>query len=168
VDLVVQTDLYTQERLKALLVTANPDFYLVAAKTPGATYRVLWCRLTGYRRSCKVDILLPGIMNIPRVPRELIKRVQNLPVMPLAGILLLKLQAWEDHRDAEKWYMREKAWVDKADLSCMLPIAIGTRLQVTKETWLPEDFVRAGKARAKRLVPASDEMYGQWKKVGLL
>jgi hypothetical protein len=100
VDLVVQTDLYTQERLKALLVTANPDFYLVAAKTPGATYRVLWCRLTGYRRSCKVDILLPGIMNIPRVPRELIKRVQNLPVMPLAGILLLKLQAWEDHRNA--------------------------------------------------------------------
>jgi hypothetical protein len=64
--------------------------------------------------------------------------------------------------------MREKAWVDKADLSCMLPIAIGTRLQLTKETWLPEDFVHAGKARAKRLVPESDEMYGQWKKVGLL
>lgn len=75
--MVILTSRYTQEELKNLLVRYNPGFYLVASKDPLATYRVLWFRLTGYHRSCKGDLLLPGTMNIPYVDPSRIHRVSN-------------------------------------------------------------------------------------------
>jgi hypothetical protein len=165
----VQTDLFSQERLKAMLVAADSDFYLVGATRPGATYKVLWYR-RGLGHCCKVNILRPGVMNIPRVPPERIGRVDGLPLMPLAGILLLKLQAWEDHRSANK--MDLKDWADQADLARLLPIAIEAGLRLSEETWLPDDFVKASRSRAKRLIPyaasGAREMYSQWQKIGLL
>jgi hypothetical protein len=163
----VQTDLISQERLKTMLVAADPNFYLVAAKTPGATYKVLWYRLDPDSR-LKIDILRPGIMNIPCVPPELIGRVSGLPVMPLSGILLLKLQAWEDHRNAEKWHMRDKAQVDYADLARLLPIAIREGLYLPDETWLPENFIEAARSRVERLLMLNEDMYCQWQEIGLL
>ena len=90
--------------------------------------QVLWYRLdSGYfgsaSRACKVDVLQPGIMSIPDVPTDKIKHRGNYPVMPLIPLILLKLQAWEDHENAFRSWQREKSVVDLADLGRLLPIA---------------------------------------------
>ncbi|KAI0095210.1 hypothetical protein BDY19DRAFT_988973 [Irpex rosettiformis] len=94
VDLVVLTTAYDQERLKALLVERDTTFYLSPAKTFGATYKVLWARL-GYSflpcDSCKVDVLIPGIMNIPDVPNQRIVTIDRFPVMPIIPLLSSRL-----------------------------------------------------------------------------
>lgn len=80
VDIVILTTSYDTERLKAMLVARDPTFYLRLAKTFGATYKVLWARIVySYAQSdaCKVDILTPGIMNIPDVPREHIVTIET-------------------------------------------------------------------------------------------
>jgi hypothetical protein len=154
----------TQEQLKARLIALDPRFYTVASKDPYATYRVLWFRLptytTGYSyayrdRSCKVDLLLPGIMNIPFVPKERIYKVRDegknylsskslaysssssygsrsqsssnsdpLPLMPFLPLLLLKLQAWQDHGESSKLYMRQKQPTDVLDITELLALAV--------------------------------------------
>ncbi|KAI0803200.1 hypothetical protein BC629DRAFT_1438256 [Irpex lacteus] len=115
VDIVILTTSYDTERLKAMLVARDPTFYLRPAKTFGATYKVLWARIGySYAQSdaCKVDILTPGIMNIPDVPREHIVTIDGFPVMPMIPLLLLKLQAWTDHRAATKPYLHDKQYQD--------------------------------------------------------
>nr|GAT54553.1 predicted protein [Mycena chlorophos] len=108
VDIVCLTDQHTQAALKVILTIQDTNFYTVPSKDPRATYRVLWYRL-GLRRSCKVDVLLPGVMNIPSVPTKRIVREKqrgDLPLMPFLPLLLLKFQAWQDHGEADKDYLR--------------------------------------------------------------
>ncbi|KAF7797996.1 hypothetical protein EIP86_009205 [Pleurotus ostreatoroseus] len=112
VDIVVITYQLSTEALKELLVKqASTSFYLRPAQTPGATYKVLFAKLAprGHRkRSCKVDVLVPGILNIPFVPTQHIVSLEDLPVMPLIALLLLKLQGWEDHRLSGRSDMQQK------------------------------------------------------------
>ncbi|KIP07745.1 hypothetical protein PHLGIDRAFT_407778 [Phlebiopsis gigantea 11061_1 CR5-6] len=175
VDLVVLTSLYGQESLKRLLVDRpGSKFYLVPACTPGATYKVLWYRLRGsllYSRSraldsCKVDILIPGIMNIPSVPRDKILHIDSLPVMPIIPLILLKLQAWEDHRNSDKSYYREKQWTDVADLERMLPIAVRQGASLAKDAWLPRTFVSAAKTRVENYLMVYSGQASMWEAIG--
>ncbi|PCH35496.1 hypothetical protein WOLCODRAFT_166290 [Wolfiporia cocos MD-104 SS10] len=90
------------------------------AKDPAATYKVLWYRLSyslSRPRRCKADILVPGVMDIPDAPRDLVRTISELPVMPLALLLFLKLQSWTDHRDSPRDWMRPKQNDDVLDIS---------------------------------------------------
>ncbi|GJE93051.1 hypothetical protein PsYK624_092100 [Phanerochaete sordida] len=170
VDLVVLNTICDQESLKYIL-TDHPGsrFYSVPAKTIGATYRVLWYRVSEYYRyrSCKVDILQPGIMNIPSIPSEHIISIDGLPVMPLIPLIILKLQAWEDHRDATKSYLNSKQHTDAADLARLLPIAIRRGDNVRRESWLPQTFVEAARRRLKRYLGHFPAQAQEWKQIGL-
>ncbi|EIN09003.1 hypothetical protein PUNSTDRAFT_68008 [Punctularia strigosozonata HHB-11173 SS5] len=162
VDLVVFTKSHTQEELKRLLESKNSSFYTVAAKTPGATYRVLWYRIPGTTtfgglpKLCKVDILVPPTLNIPWVPPERIERIDGIPVMPILPLLLLKLQGWEDHTEAHQTHLRLKQTDDVRDIKELRRIAArrGIDLQTTKpESWmssalLDQARVRLGKVEA--------------------
>ena len=62
----------------------DSSFYLVRSKNWRATYRVLWHRLSKdtYPRpsvDCKVDILVPGILNIPNVPQDHVACSRGFP-----------------------------------------------------------------------------------------
>ncbi|KAJ6450364.1 hypothetical protein C8R45DRAFT_1224099 [Mycena sanguinolenta] len=170
VDIVCLTDTLTQEALKAILVATDSNFYTVASKDPFATYRVLWYRL-GYRRSCKVDVLQPGIMNIPAVPVPRIayrKRRSDLPLMPFLPLLLLKLQAWMDHRAEVKPYLHAKQYVDVRDIGELLELAtekydVNIKLDAK---WLPESFLRAAVARVKAYVKCFPDSAEQWRSIG--
>ena len=143
---------------------------------------MLWCRIgssysysrayrsysyPGVSRSCKVDVLIPGIMNIPSVPREKIVHIDSLPSMPLIPLILLKLQAWEDHRNAFKSYHRMKQWTDVNDLELLLPIAISRRDSLEKETWLPGSFVSAAKDRITRYLQHYPGQAKSWAQIGV-
>lgn len=114
------------ERIKRIIAEANPDrFYLRDSVNPEATYKILFYRLkrrenpTRFfrRNSCKVDILVPDIMNLPSLPPSRIIWINDLPVLPFSVLLSQKLQAWDDHRNMpedERKYA--KRLVDKNDL----------------------------------------------------
>ena len=178
-DLVVLTKIYGQESLKEMLVRGDPRFYLVPSKTPFATYRVLWYKLTEWSSAyaqtriraiydCKVDVLVPeGDMNIPNVPSQHIVTLSGLPVMPLIPQLLLKLQAWSDHRVATRSDLQVKQYVDIRDVDALLAIAVRMGARAEDASWLPQlHFTKARERLSRYTWIASPETGSQWKKLG--
>lgn len=178
VDLVVLTNNYDQEELKQLLVDGDGDFYLVPSQNPSATYSILWCRLPSYtsgrrgrgraQRGCKVDILVPGVLNIPNVPRRRIKMISGLPVMPLIPLLLLKLQGWSDHRDSRRADMQEKQYVDAEDIQELLEIAVERGQQVWQDnlSWMPRSLVWDSEVRVEEFREEYPESMMDWEAIG--
>ncbi|KZT08228.1 uncharacterized protein LAESUDRAFT_649487 [Laetiporus sulphureus 93-53] len=174
VDLVVLTAAYGQETLKRMLVMADPDFYTLAAKDLNAAYRVLWCKVPtrytyGRERRCKVDVLIPGVMNIPDVPRDRISRISGLPVMPLDLLFFLKLQSWTDHRDSPQYWKVSKQYDDSRDIEELLLILKkrGVSIRRSGVAWLSEAFVAAGRGRMAQYVRAYPSSRTKWEELGL-
>lgn len=155
-----------QEELKRQVVAANPLFYTVPAKTPGATYVVLWYR--NYSSRCKVDLLFPGDMDIPSVPITSIEYPeQGKPCAPFTLVFLLKLQVWAQHRDSKVERFRIKSSTDALDLRTMLPIAHTRGLSIRRaESYLPPSFVASAVSRVKRFVGEWPETRDEWRALG--
>ncbi|PIL28661.1 hypothetical protein GSI_08705 [Ganoderma sinense ZZ0214-1] len=174
VDLVVLTVAYTQEQLKEILVKEDPSFYLVRSKNWRATYRVLWHRLSSATyplpfTDCKVDILIPGILNIPNVPPERVRTLAGLPVMPMIPQLLLKVQGWSDHRASRRPDMQLKQHVDVRDIDQLLAIAVdeGASVRAPECAWLPGSMTAAAPTRLwLYTLRASAGSKDQWRKLG--
>jgi len=157
---------WDQEQLKRRLVATNPSFYTVPAKTPGATYRVLWYD-NDFRR-CKVDLLFPGDMDIPSVPIANIEYPeQGKPCAPFALVFLLKLQAWAQHRDSAEARFRTKSATDALDLRTMLPIAHAKGFGIRRvEAYLPPSFVALVAPRVRRFVEEWPDTLDGWRALG--
>ncbi|KIY66807.1 hypothetical protein CYLTODRAFT_377169, partial [Cylindrobasidium torrendii FP15055 ss-10] len=180
IDIVVVGSSLSQEALKQQLVSANPKFYTVASKDPYATYRVLWYRLgSSYsRRSCKVDLLQPGVMNIPHVPTRKIVRLAHplgygngfaFPAMPFIPLLLLKLQAWQDHGESTKTYMRMKQPVDVRDLADLLTqYATKSWMRADNGKWVESSFMQAGRRRIRKFLQVYPSDKSQWRAILLV
>ena len=170
VDIIVMTTTYSTEDLKTF-VSATPGFYLRPSQRPGQTYKILFYKLKptmwANRRSCKVDILVPGIMNIPHVPPEQIVWVNRLPVLPLIVLLLLKLQGWSDHRASTRSDYQQKQYVDIRDLSQLVVTAAREGVRLDNATWLPDTFISRGRehfALFLRIVRPAQTSY--WRDIG--
>jgi hypothetical protein len=173
-DILILNAQYDQETIKRMLTIANPAFYTVASKTIGATYRVLWYHPRGWSLSppydaVKVDILLPGIMDIPSFSATSIdtSNSRRLPAAPFSIVLLLKLQAWSQHRAAFKFYLNTKRHTDARDLETLVPLAASKGVRIS-ETVLPSSFVEAAKTRVLEYIreyPASGTVSG-WRTIG--
>ncbi|KAL7284879.1 hypothetical protein ACG7TL_002193 [Trametes sanguinea] len=135
VDIVVLSTVYTQEALKEMLVRDDQQFQLVRSRNPRATYRVLWYRIPGTYQRCKVDILIPGILNVPAVQYRYIisPKPHHLPLMPLIPQLLLKLQGWADHRVSHRSDMRAKQCIDVRDVDALLEIVWRKKMRIDDE-----------------------------------
>ncbi|KAK0485516.1 hypothetical protein EDD18DRAFT_1047136, partial [Armillaria luteobubalina] len=96
IDIIMSLHTCDLELMKTFLVTKNSNhFYLVDAKTPGATWKVLWYHnhgLKGKLEKTKVDILKPGVLHLPMIFSEAIVNKQGLPVVPMSILLPHKLQ----------------------------------------------------------------------------
>ncbi|KAF9063323.1 hypothetical protein BDP27DRAFT_1335332 [Rhodocollybia butyracea] len=172
--IVINNGNHDTEDLKEILVNADPRFYLVESQNPAATYQVLWFRI-GSGRGCKVDILTTGRstdLNIPRVPAgcvEYIHPFNDLPVMPLIALLLLKLQGWTDHRHSQKNHERAKVRQDVADIRAMLKIAIDAEVHIDDQDskWLPRWFRNQMGDRVEEYIGKFPGSQTQWESVGL-
>jgi hypothetical protein len=172
----VLTSQKTAEELKDLLVRADSRFYLIRSKDLCATYRVLWFNLLttagsssyslGRYHACKVDILLPGIMNIPAVPPKLIEHVRHLPLMPMMPLLLLKLQAWSDHGSAIKQHLRTKQPMDAQDINQLLLLAVARGVKLNTPTWILPSFIEATKRRVAVYTREFPMSRRQWQQLG--
>jgi hypothetical protein len=163
------TESYGQEQIKALLVAQDPKFFLARSRNRRATYQILYYRLHS-RGFCKVDILLPGIMDIPSVPLSRITytRIPGVPVMPLLAVLLLKLQGWTDHRDSEREDFQEKQYMDVDDIRETLAILrrVYPKETLKSESWIPPSFVNAAKWRVDEFVEAFPDTKERWRDIG--
>ncbi|KAJ3729507.1 hypothetical protein C8R42DRAFT_570011 [Lentinula raphanica] len=176
VDLVVLNNLRGRdtEDLKELLVEADDNFYLVASRDPNATYRVLHYRI-GPGRSCKVDVLTTGnstSLNIPRVPVSRVVYIHpynDMPVMPVLALLLMKLRGWVDHRHSQKAHERAKVRQDVRDVKTMLDIALeeGDHVDDPDSSWMPQWFVRQMRGRVDEFVNKFPESETDWEILGM-
>lgn len=118
----------------------------------------------------KVDILLPGILDIPDVPPSSIKRMRGLPAMPLMPLLMLKLQGWWDHQLSDRDIYVLKQHNDRWDVEEMLVIALesGERVGESSLSWIPEQMIRDARLRVERFVEGYPHTARGWQKVGLL
>ncbi|KAK0185400.1 hypothetical protein F5146DRAFT_937573, partial [Armillaria mellea] len=130
VDILNSSHTCNLESIKAFLVTKNPNrFYLVDAKTPGATWKVLWyhdCGLKGKLKKTKVDILKPGVLHLLMIFSEAIVDMQGIPVVPMSILLLHKLQGWRDNMNSPIPHLRSKQDADAGDICLLLRIAVGS------------------------------------------
>ncbi|KAH9921825.1 uncharacterized protein B0H18DRAFT_1121281 [Fomitopsis serialis] len=109
---VVASEAHKQEQLKEMATETDPDFYLITPKDPRAKHKALCYKLphqSGERkRGCEVHVLVPGMLNIPEVPKDRIETLRGLPVMPLPVLMFMKLQTWSDRRVSVQSYMKTK------------------------------------------------------------
>lgn len=166
--MIVLTDAFEQEAVKEMVVEKDEDFFLVKSRRPGATYKILYYALKPWGAWCKVDILLPGALNIPFVPTNLITRIDGLPLMPLFAVLLLKLQGWTDHRDSEREDWQEKQYVDVEDIEELLGIVVDEYPDqiIDRQRWVPDSMIDAGQNRVDEFVEELPETKDDWLDVG--
>ncbi|CEL52701.1 hypothetical protein RSOLAG1IB_05907 [Rhizoctonia solani AG-1 IB] len=166
-DLLILDNTSSQEQLKQTLVNANSKFYLIPARDPSATYKVLWYQTTAGIR-VKVDLLQPGIMSIPDFPPDLIQYKQyfthRIPVAPFGLVLLLKLQAWEQHQQSLESRYYTKHHTDAQDINYLLPQAVSAGV---KCDFLPSDFRREARRRVRTYINSHPNSKEHWRKIQL-
>ncbi|KAG7440675.1 uncharacterized protein BT62DRAFT_1012449 [Guyanagaster necrorhizus] len=174
--------LWEQEDLKDLLVQTDDKFYVVSSKNPFANYRLLYYDLSGtsrvsrdLRRCCKVDVLVPGSMNIPPIPpSSIIWQLEKLPVMPFILLLLMKLQGWMDHGNSAALHIQAKQPIDVRDIRELLALSLVPRttnqnawMMMKREGWIPQSFVDEGQMRVREFVRRYPDTEKKWRQIGL-
>ena len=156
-----------QEGLKRRLALLNSKFYLVNARDPHAAYKVLWY-LTDTGSRIKIDLLFPGVLDIPAIPTSCITRTNifSLPCAPFSLVLLLKLQAWVHHGESlsPRYYVKKP--IDARDIDALLPIASRMGLKPRTEKFLPESFVKKSELRVKKYGQEVPTSVKQWIALG--
>ena len=165
VDILCLTDSWDQESLKRALVQRNSNFFLIPARDPLATYKVLWYR-GALNSRIKVDILLPGVMNIPAISPSLIVRRDGLPVAPLSLVFLLKLQAWSQHGASSELRFRLKQPMDRVDIQHLLSILERDRVKPGEDASLPASFRRAAVVRVQEYARKHPDSVERWRRLG--
>jgi hypothetical protein len=165
VDILCLTNDWDQESLKRTLVRRNSNFFLVPSRDPLATYQVLWYR-GALNSRIKVDILLPGVMNIPAISPSRIVHRERLPVAPLSLVFLLKLQAWSQHGASSETRFRLKQPMDEADIRQLLPILERDGIKPDEDVSLPASFRRAAAERVQEYVRRCPNSVVTWRRIG--
>ena len=158
------------EYIKKLLESANDRFFLLPSANPRRSHHLLWYSLPG-GGACKIDILTPGLVNIPYIPTWRIvyqDPFPDIPVAPFLCLLLLKLGGWSDHRDPSKRrYMPDRVPVDEEDIEGLLTLAIEAYdVHLMWEEWMPGWFVALARDRVEEYVDEWPETADSWSQIG--
>ena len=165
-----------QEEIKRRIVAADSAFFLVSSTNALNRYKILWYSLgapgSPRLRACKIDVLVPGVMCIPAISQKRFmmfksggKRLGVPPAMPILPLLLLKLQAWSDHRSSRYMDKILKQHIDARDIEELLEVCLGRlkeRLKGVGALELPASFVDAGKRRIREFSLYYPNTQTQW------
>ena len=88
---------------------------------------IMYCRLPGWTsdhtRLVKVDILVPPTLNLPAIDASETCLFDDVPVMPLFDLLVMKTQGWWDHRISDRADFHAKEQADVSDIFALLDCA---------------------------------------------
>ena len=131
IDIVVSEDfdgVWDPEDIKDEIVVAENRYYLERSRQRGATHKILYCRLPGWKtdpgRRVKVDILVPPTLGRPEIDAADAFVINDIPVMPLFDLLVMKTQGWWDHRTSHRSDFRAKEGDDLSDIFALLDRAV--------------------------------------------
>jgi hypothetical protein len=178
-----------QEELKALIVRTRPqDFYLKDPKNVDDTYKILIFRpspsidypvrsqediIRSADPECKVDILVPGTMHLPRLGTTYIQWVDQTPLVPFSLLLVHKLQGWDDNRNAEDNFRRSRQHKDAKDGKKLLGLKdlMEALSQSGSEGWADTElfsveFQALTKERVKSYARAFPSSAKHWRSLG--
>lgn len=156
------------------MVNATSTFYLKKARKPRARYKVLWYHPRGEGSTqrpgaIKVDILLPGAMDLPPLNRSSIdfSNHRQLPTAPLSLVLLHKLRGWHDRMRSDKPWYKMRHPKDALDVAKLLPIAASAGVKITDPS-LPRKLVNKARRWVNKYVTKYTEYdtLGHWKEIG--
>jgi len=172
IDILVNTS-YDAEQIKEIIVDADDRYFLKRARRRSAQYKVLWCRLPGWRtphrRCVKVDILVPPCepLGLPEILASDTPVIENIPVMPLFDLLVLKTQGWWDHRVSPRKDLRAKEDGDVDDVDALLDRAVEEDVDYElvrgRHT---SGFMHKALLLARRFVSVLRGRRGEWKAIG--
>jgi Nucleotidyl transferase AbiEii toxin, Type IV TA system len=111
------------EHIKDAIVHADDRYLLEPSQQPGATHRILYCRLPGWwtdGRRVKIDILVPPTLKLPEIQDSERIHFNNIPVMPIFDLLVMKTKGWFDHRLSDREDYRAKGITDVSDIIALL------------------------------------------------
>jgi len=144
----------------------------VQTKKPGETYHKLYCRLPGWAtdrtRYVKVDILVPPSQNLPTISASERDHIEDIPVMPIFDLLVMKPQGWRDHRISPRADFRAKVVADVYDIFALLKSAKFEKVSYVDEankSRHSQEFM----SRARTLVNDFVFTYGRpegWRAIG--
>jgi len=166
------------EDLKLAVERLDPvHFYLVPSKRPGAAYKMLCYRLSNTSNvqtvstSCKVDLVFPGTLHLPALPRMQIFWDEGLPLIPFSLLLLRKLQGWDDHRISGEEIKRLKQGTDAADVEGLLELTGTVSLRFSRP-WsdrllFSEEFEAMSRRRVRLYCSVFPECAESWRLLGL-
>ncbi|EIW74408.1 hypothetical protein CONPUDRAFT_85883 [Coniophora puteana RWD-64-598 SS2] len=168
VDMLVLTT-RDAEYIKRLIADSDNNYTLVRSRAPGQTYKILWLSLRGNGRRCKVDILTPGTLGLPRVPsRNIAYPTQGIPCMPLIALLGMKLRGWKDHRNSHEVRYHRKQWDDVDDIKELLQVCVdqGFVADANQWLWMDEQFRVDMGARMLEFVQQELQTKELWEEIG--
>jgi len=171
VDIVVSPeDLgFTAEPIKKRIVEEDDRYFLEPSRQRGATHQILYCRLPGWRtdgRRVKVDILVPPTLGLPEVQFYDTVILNDIPVMPLFDLLVMKTQGWWDHHISPRPDFRAKQNDDVDDINALLDRADTENLSYDDEIYRHEqEFIDKALILVRRFVRVHRGR-GQWRRLG--
>ncbi|KAJ8698890.1 hypothetical protein PTI98_005551 [Pleurotus ostreatus] len=158
VDIVVLSTDVGREEIKQRMAARDSSFFLASPENPHAAYKVLW-----------VNILAPGVMNIPDVPQGCAAEIRGLPLMPLIPLLMLRLQDWTEHRKLGVGSRRSFQQGNDDFLTIGDLLDIGVRRGYTLDAcraWLPVSLLET----AEQQIPTYNNYHpmkaGHWQRLG--
>ncbi|EIW74412.1 hypothetical protein CONPUDRAFT_85886 [Coniophora puteana RWD-64-598 SS2] len=192
-DIVVFTT-HLPEDLKRLLASTDRRFHLIPSKAPNSpSHIVLYFRLRGRRpdparepgsqrtlpRTLKVDLCVPGMLDLPFVPAWHMvcgPCEPCVPVVPLLVLLGLELRGWTDHRDSTKEKYREKTNDHVDDVERLLEVAVmglndegegrQKKARWKDVDWLPEQLRENVQRRVGEFVKERPGTVDWWRALG--
>ncbi|EDR00507.1 uncharacterized protein LACBIDRAFT_313369 [Laccaria bicolor S238N-H82] len=112
----------TLSDIKNIIIAASPEEfgYLGPSSNDIDARRPLY-----FQAKIRIDVVLPGMMNLPALLPAQIKwttgsESTRLPVLPFDLLLFQKLQAWDDHRNARGGKFSHRISNDVKDIQWML------------------------------------------------
>ncbi|RDB29409.1 hypothetical protein Hypma_015950 [Hypsizygus marmoreus] len=173
IDILVLTDGVSAEQLKILITQNNRCFHLTRpADNPHAAYQVLWYTFSptsqkGVPKICRVDVLIPGVINLPLIPPDLVvySGASGLPVMPLVAVLLHKVLAWRAHGESPKQRAQDKQIVDVGDVGELLELASASGSTLADQGWLPQWFIDTAVGAVAQYVQIYPATVTRWARI---
>ena len=177
VDILILDSQYDQESIKRMMTRENRCFFLVDPRTIGADYKVLWYhpkgrgsrgRPTRRALAVKVDILLPGIIELPSFDPCWIDSNNDLglPTAPLSLVLLHKVLGWWERINSDDHHYQDH-WKDAQDVANLAPIASKTGVTINDDV-LPDDFIDSASEWVNNFIATYPKFRTRyhWRKIG--
>ncbi|KAN0133060.1 hypothetical protein V8E53_009090 [Lactarius tabidus] len=171
IDILVHHPYFDAERIKEIIANADSRYFLKPSRFRKAKHKILMCRLPGwhaYHRCVKVDILIPGTINLPEIPASATPDIERIPVMPLFELLVMKTQGWWNHRVSPRKDFQAKVDADVDDVDALLDRAKEEGIEYEDERAIcrhTHEFMEWALLLARRFVK-KHRRRGKWRAIG--